>query len=192
MSREYIRVAKSRAAGRKVLGFGRSEHTVVTVNKFPLPKVGVREHYVISSNLVEFELPKDSWRASTLEGIEKRLRKGGGAKGRVLYAVAEDWKNAKECCAVVCYHFEKAGTIVLSRVDTPIELPAIQRSNLVTGMLTCSQQVARHLSADRKKSVLLWPLTSSEAISDAIDRHQFTRHANEAGVTILRRVRFYD
>src|SRR4051794_24397223 len=100
-------------------------------------RVGVLELRVSTSNHVKAKLPPRQWsdRARKLE--QRRRRKGGAAKGRVIYIL----DRTGAALAFLAYHVETNGIDVWS-IDCALNVPASQQKQLEAALLLFARRIA--------------------------------------------------
>jgi hypothetical protein len=153
------------------------ESTVVEVNKWPLPGkrnlYGVWDFHASSCNVCGNCASSDRWHGSTVEAIHDRLTFSDGlAKGRVIFALGEDWMDGVTSCAVLLYHVPRQGVVKVLRVDTANDVWAERRPHFFAALLACAESIARE-GGEGRRARLEWTLKRRDLKNDVCARFQF-------------------
>src|SRR5688572_1187263 len=103
-----MKKVKGKLRKRKGLGRTLDESRVVQVNHWPIidKTMGALRYYISSSNVCgNCCTDRNRWPERVVKNVQDRLaRKAGLAKGRALFAFAQDYRQRESPVAVLLYH----------------------------------------------------------------------------------------
>jgi hypothetical protein len=121
----------------------KKEHTIVIVDGW-----GAKDQFVVKScNVEKPNLDKD-WPKSVREAVNRRLSQdGGAAEGRVLTLFKLFFKGEATTAAVLLFHLEARGLILILRVGTPSGVDRDYLAAVGVLLVSCAKAVAREIDA---------------------------------------------